>query len=490
MKEPFSKKDSAKMKILIGYPPLKSEKGIALLSQNRQFQWFSNPTFLFPIVMGSAATLLKSKGYDVYWKDCIAEDVNEEEFFSYLEENNFDTFMFETKTPVIKKHWILIDKIKNKFPKLKIILVGDHITAFPEESFENSKVDYVLTGGDYDFLLLNLTEHIIKNVKLEEGIYFRHEGKIKNTGNFKLNHDLNKLPFIDRDLCRWKLYQREYNIPVRPFMYIMSGRDCWYGKCKFCSWPTLYPSFRTRNVENVLDEIGMLIGKYGIKEIFDDTGTFPVGDWLKEFCEGMISRGYNKKIRISCNMRFGVLGLEDYKLMKKAGFRLLKFGLESANQKTLDRIDKGIKVRDIKEGCEMAKKAGLTVHLTMMVGWPWESYREGMNTYKLAKKLMVSGKADVLQSTIVVPYPGTKLYYESIENDWFKINPNDYKKYDMKGSVLKENTSQICGKIYKIFIDPRYVIRHILKIRSFSDVKYLLRGGKAVLGHMKDFLKS
>src|SRR3989344_5644436 len=159
------------MKILIGYPPLKSKKGIATLGQNRQFQWFSNPVFIFPIVPGSAATLLKSKGYDVSWKDCITENVNEEEFFSYLEKNKFDAFMFETKTPVIKLHWRFIDRLKEKFPKMKVILVGDHVTTLPEESFENSKVDYVLTGGDYDFLLLNLSEHVTKNAKLEKGIY-------------------------------------------------------------------------------------------------------------------------------------------------------------------------------------------------------------------------------------------------------------------------------------------------------------------------------
>ena len=223
------------MKILIGYPPLESEKGIALLSQNRQFQWFSNPTFLFPIVMGSAASLLKSKDYDIHWKDCIAEKINESEFFSYLEKNNFDFFLFETKTPVIKKHWRLINEIKKRFLNLKIILVGDHVTALPEESFENCNVDYVLTGGNYDFLLLNLVEHVSKNIKLEKGIYYRFKKGIKNTGKFELNQDLDSLPFIDRELCKWKLYQKEFNIPVRPFMYIMSGRDCWYGKCKFCS---------------------------------------------------------------------------------------------------------------------------------------------------------------------------------------------------------------------------------------------------------------
>ena len=68
------------MKIFVGYPPLQSKKGVALLSQNRQFQWFSNPSYLFPVVLGSAATLLKSKGHEVIWMDCIAESISWEDF--------------------------------------------------------------------------------------------------------------------------------------------------------------------------------------------------------------------------------------------------------------------------------------------------------------------------------------------------------------------------------------------------------------------------
>jgi len=68
------------MKILIGYPPTESAKGIALLSQNRQFQWFSNPSYLFPVILASAATLLKQKGNEVIWIDAIAEKISLEEF--------------------------------------------------------------------------------------------------------------------------------------------------------------------------------------------------------------------------------------------------------------------------------------------------------------------------------------------------------------------------------------------------------------------------
>ena len=53
------------MKIAIGYPPIESDKGVALLSQNRQFQYFNAPTYIYPMVPAYAASLLASKGHDV-----------------------------------------------------------------------------------------------------------------------------------------------------------------------------------------------------------------------------------------------------------------------------------------------------------------------------------------------------------------------------------------------------------------------------------------
>jgi len=192
------------MKIFIGYPPTESEKGVALLSQNRQFQWFSNPSYLFPVVLGSAATLLKKEGYDVFWTDAVAEKISLEEFIEKFEKEKPDLFVFETKTPVIKQHWKTINKIKEKFPEMKIAVVGDHVTAFPEETLENSKADFVSCGGDFDFNLLELCRWIDKKEKkCPEGIYYRKEKKIVNSGKFSLKHNLDELPFIDRELTKW-----------------------------------------------------------------------------------------------------------------------------------------------------------------------------------------------------------------------------------------------------------------------------------------------
>ena len=178
--------------------------------------------------------------------------------------------------------------------------MGDHVTALPEESFSQCPVDFVLTGGDYDFLLLNLLACLPTEptgrpecAKLEPGIYWREGGGVRNSGAFKLDHDLKSLPWIDRDLTQWRLYsEKNGNYRQTPGTYIMSGRDCWHGKCTFCSWTTLYPTYRARDPKEVVDEIGQLVERYGVREIMDDTGSLPAGAWLKTFCDEMIARGY------------------------------------------------------------------------------------------------------------------------------------------------------------------------------------------------------
>ncbi len=483
------------MKILITYPPLESDKGVPLLSQNRQFQWFNNPTFIYPVVPASAATLLKSKGYDVLWFDAIAERKTLNEWMRYIETEKPDIIAIETKTPVVKKHWKIINLVKEKFSEIKFVLMGDHVTALPLESFENSYVDFIITGGDYDFFDLSLIEYISgKNKTLEKGIYYKENDKIINTGLFERKFDLNTLPFIDRDLTRWELYAyNNGNYKRTPGTYIMAGRDCWYHQCTFCSWTTIYPQFNKRSVENVLDEIGFLIEKYKVKEIMDDTGTFPVGDWLSEFCEGMIRRGYNKKVSIDCNMRLGkAITFEQMKLMKRANFRLILVGIESANQETLDKVKKGENIDEMVENVCLMRKAGLYPHITIMFGYPWETEEYARKTLKLGRKLLIKNIAYTMQATIVIPYPGTPLFEECKKNGLLKTL--DWDRYDMREPIMKSPMSdEIMMKyvqgLYSVAFNPEFLVRKFLSIRDFEDLRYFVKAGAKVFGHIFDFKK-
>ncbi len=494
------------MKVIISYPPINTDKGYATLGQNRQFQFFKEATYIYPVIPATAATLLKHAGHQVIWNDCIAQNWSYTQFLEFIKTEKPDLIAFETKTPVVKQHWKIISDIKGLSPQLakeletkgtvpKIVLFGDHVTALPEESFQNSKVDFVLTGGDYDFLLLNLCNALEQTlpIKLEPGIYYRENGQIKHNGSFKLEHDLSGIPFIDRGLTNWQLYAyKNGNYKRTPGTYIMSGRDCWWGRCSFCSWPQLYPKFRSRNTENVLDEIGELIKNYGIREIMDDAGTFPAGEWLRDFCNGMINREYNKKIFLDCNMRFGALSREDLSLMKRANFRLLLFGLESASQKTLDRLNKNIKVEKIIEDCRLATRAGLYPHITIMFGYPWETYEDALKTLRLGGWLLRKGYAYTMQATMVIPYPGTPLFEECKQENL--LTTLDWDDYDMKSPVLKtpiekNKIMELVQGMYKVSFQPEFILRKVFSLRDIDDLKYYLRAAKKVAGHIFDFKK-
>jgi len=514
-----------RFKVAICYPPIESKKGVPLLSQNRQFQYFNSPTYVYPMVPAYAATLAKKNGYDVVWMDGIAEKKSYEDWFTELKKEKPDLILIETKTPVVKTHWKMIKEIKDSLPNTIIVLVSDHVTFLPIESLEKCPVDYVITGGDYDFLLLDLLESINgkneennknskkdKKKELSGGIFGRKGDKRVKLGDFskeigeywssgplELKHNLDELPFIDRDLTKWKLYAYENgNYKYKPATYTYSGRDCWWGKCTFCIWDqVLYPqgSYRRFSPKRLFAEVKHIVDKYGVKEIFDDAGTFFVGEPLKEFCSLMIKSGYNKKVVFSCNMRINALTKEYCELMKKANFRFVLYGLESANQETLDRIQKGLKVEEIEPCLKIAKEAGLEPHITIMLGYPWETEEMALKTISLAKDLFKKGYVDTMQATILIPYPGSKLYDECKKNDWFSVDPKDYESFDMRGPVMKvpfseKRLMELTQELYSSFLTPEYLVRKILSIRNMDDVKFLFYSAKKLIGHLLDFDKN
>ncbi|MDO8497630.1 MAG: radical SAM protein [bacterium] len=497
--------------VVVGYAPIESKKGTPLLSQNRQFQYFNAPTYIYPMVPAYTASNLQHHGYRVYWMDGIAEKKTYDQWIDELKATAADYLLVETKSPIVKTHWKQIVDIKKKLPFIKLVWVGDHVTAFPLETMQNSNVDYIISGGDYDFVIVNLLNHIYKGEELEGGIYWRSsnkdiKAKPKNTHTLKngskvyssgpssLRHNLDSLPFVDRDLTKWELYAYENgNYKYTPATYMYSGRDCWWNRCTFCVWDhTLNPlgSYRSFSPERLFAEVKHVVDTYGVKEIFDDAGTFMIGPKLKKFCELLIQSGYNKKVRYGINMRFNALTQDYYYLMGKAGFRFILYGMESGNQKTLDKLDKGTKEADAINGPRMARKGGLDPHITIMLGYPWETYEDARRTIEIAKYAFKKGYYETMQATIVIPYPATPLWKECKEKGW--LLSEDYDKYDMRQPVMKipfshEKLLELEQDLYSSFMSPQYIIRKVLGIRSPHDFFYLFYMGKKLIGHLLDF---
>ena len=129
------------------------------------------------------------------------------------------------------------------------------------------------------------------------------------------------LPAPDRVFTRAmdKKYQQNGNFKYRPGTYIMSALGCWHGKCSFCVEKGT--EYVVRSPAKVAHEITKCWFE-GYREVFDDSATFPTGQWLDNFVDRC--RGSVRSMVKGCNMRFGTN--PPFKTMKAVGFRMLLYG--------------------------------------------------------------------------------------------------------------------------------------------------------------------
>lgn len=272
--------------------------------------------------------------------------------------------------------------------------------------------------------------------------------------DYGINILFEKLPFPDRIFTdaknpRWQSYG---NYKFHPATHMMASNLCWYGKCTFCvdTYKLEHGEKRgLRSVDHVMEEIDNLISQ-GYREVFDDSGTFPVGKWLEEFCQKMQSR--KSKITIGCNMKPIRL---DYKMMANAGFRFILVGIESANQETINRIKKGQRNEDIIPIIKSMSDAGLEPHLTTMFGYEWETHEDAMRTVDLVNFLLKKGYAKTAQASVYSP-PRTK------------PDPNS-------------SGHKYIPMIYDAYKSPEFWWRKIQDIKRWEDFTYVIRGARLVL---------
>lgn len=476
-------------RICITYPPFENNEGFPLMSLNEQFQWLRNPSYTYPILPAYAATLLKNNGYNVFFIDTIARNMDTIDWFGELDEIKPNLIFFEVRTPTINYTWDAIETVKNKYEGVCVVLAGDHVTSLPEESLNKSKADFIITGGNYELPILSIVKHINHGDKLDKGIYYRNTaGNIKNTGKFSLDYPLDSLPFIDRNLTNWKLYSKKNEYFKRyPGTFIMSGRGSIYNTLNSNSSSVLFNNVMLRSPINVVDEIEYLNKRYGIREIIDGTICFPTNEWLYLFCETMQERKLNKKVYIDCYMYLNILHYEDFKIMKKSGFKTLIFNLPTINNYTMEKI--GIdrnNIEQMTESIKYAKKAGLYIDIMVKLGYPNETEEDIVRTFHIVKNLALKGYIDSMNVSIFVPYPNTQLFNYCKENDFIKTE--NWFDYDMRKSVVKLNFDEeklfkYVEYFYNLSFNPLYLLHKIKSVRDIYDIRHHINSFRNILSY-------
>jgi len=271
--------------------------------------------------------------------------------------------------------------------------------------------------------------------------------------------DFEKLPIPDRIFTNSMnpKYLTYGNYKHYPGTHYLSSNLCWWAGvrgCVFCvdSKRIINGEHRgIRTVDHVISEIEDCV-RIGHREAFDDAGTIPINDWLEDLCEKMIKSGLNKRIVLGCNLK---PIKQNFSLMKKAGFRFILVGVESANQKTIEKIQKGQHCEKVVENLKAMSDAGLEPHITTMFGYAWEDHNDSMNTVKLVHHLLKNGYAKTAQASVYSP-PRTE------------ADPNSHgHKY--------------IPMIYEAYRSPQFWYHKVKDIKQWEDFTYLLRGGRLVI---------
>ena len=316
--------------------------------------------------------------------------------------------------------------IKDSRSDVVICCGGPHVSALPVETLEEfPAIDFVVRGEADEVILKVLDmECDINKISKIEGVITRGKKDI----SWVFVEDINKLPYpawYKYDLSKYGGIHRhgtELELPL------ITGRGCPY-KCTFCCRAN-GDIPRRKEVSVVIGEIEHYIEKYGCKTlaILDENFVLK-NSWLKEFFEKMIKRGLNKKVKWSCSMRVNLVTEELMERMKDAGCYYIFFGFESANDKTLKAIKKGITTSKMLDAVNLTKKVGIIPTGAFMIGLPGDTESEVYQAIELGKKL------DLFSITfpIAVPYPGTELREEALRNKYgMRILTNDWSKYGKK----------------------------------------------------------
>jgi len=444
---------------------------------------------LLPVSLVYLAGYMEKQGYPVRIFDGQVENMTEATINQTIIDFQPDVVGITCMTPMVTETHLVAKIVKTRSKAPMVVVGGIHPTILPNDIITDENIDVVVRGeGEITFheLLSNWPDGDLKSVK---GLTFIRDGETVHTPDRPLVDDLDILPMPARHLVNYEGY---HQIPdavfAEPLREILTSRGCPF-QCIFCSARFISGyKYRYHSPERVLEEVDLLINKYGARQIAVLDDNFVVDRQRTiDICEGLLRRGYHKKVVWTTAARADQVDYELMVLMKKAGFQLLSFGIETGIPRLLKMIKKGEDMDQIAKAVEEAHRAKLKVRGTLILGLPTETREESLATIRWAKDLGL----DFAKFSLATPYPGTVLYNIAVEqgmkaDDWSHFSSMaGFADYDPV-FVPEGRDPQELAKLQKqamreFYLRPRQILNLMKNITSWNDLKMYYYGAKSVL---------
>ncbi len=337
--------------------------------------------------------------------------------------------------------------------QVRVIVGGRQATDCVDDLFSRCPNISVIVRGEGEATLRDLfSGRPLEEVK---GISYVDDGKIVHNESRPLP-PLKEVKRPDR-----KLRTTTYRATIKGIDLglsidaIMSSRGCPY-KCKFCTFK-LNPlgqmrGWEARSPESTVEEIEAIDADF--VAFVDDNFTADMNR-VEKICDLIISKGIKKMFL--CNVRIDIARKPALvEKMKKAGFKFLMVGLESAEDRSLVALKKGFKTAKVREAFKTLSRSGMLVNGYFIVGIIGESEHEMLGISRYAREINL----DFISLS--------RLRWEKFSplEDVVKETPGYYIGQD--GGIYSQEYGRkeltvILKKIDRAFYTPRQITQIVLK---------------------------
>ena len=250
--------------------------------------------------------------------------------------------------------------------------------------------------------------------------------------------------------------------PTFPLLQITQG--CTHNKCKFCTMYRDVP-FKVQPMEWIeqdLQEIASIAPDATTIQLLSANPLALTYDKLAPILE-MINKYLPKMEYIYAATRVTDIKnktVEQLKSLKDMGLREISLGIESGDDRTLERINKGYTSADILEQCHKLEQAGIDYWMTFLNG---VAGREHSNEHAVnSAKIFSQCKPMLVGTGGLTLFPGTPLLEEAKRGEFDPLSE-------------KEMLTELKTFVENLTCDCSFITHHTVSGKSLTGPDFLKR---------------
>jgi len=324
-------------------------------------------------------TFLNKRGFTFDFINIFNNE--QEQLIKILQNDDLRAIAIPTTFYTMSDPIIEIIKFVRKYNSKVKVIVGGPFILDQVKNMDKRKIHKFLADINADFYVVNsqgefaLTEilHALKmNLsfsKIKNIIYKRGQEFVTNLMEQENNQ-------LDENIVDWNLFRNK----ISNMIVVRTSISCPFS-CAFCQFPQMGGKYQSVSIDTIEKEFDLINSIEEVKRILiiDDTFNVPP-ERFKSILKMMIKKKY--KFKWNSFLRCQYIDREIAELMKESGCETVTLGIESANQRILNNMNKKVTVHDLQRGLSLLNEYDITSIGCFIIGFPGETLETAQDTIR------------------------------------------------------------------------------------------------------------